>query len=301
MANDKLAALISPHRGGSLYELDVRSIGLNLLSTLARRPESYHRKVLAGAGGAMGGAKSIHDRVIFKQPGLDRQIRYDSYPRKGMQDHFFDNEVSLEAVANNEAMERGDFLNLGYEAKLLRNPHRIQARLARDGNAWGVPLRITKGFTMEAGSPVIDVAYMIEGLPPGRPFHFAVEFNLAGLPSKCDDRYFHDGRHNRMGHLGSKLDLNNTRSLHLVDEYLGIDVGVRISEPSGVWTFPIESVSQSEGGFELVHQSVVVMPHWLVVGDSSGRWSVTMQLIVDTSQAEARHEKSVQTPVAAIV
>jgi alpha-amylase len=301
LANDKLAALISPHRGGSLYELDVRAIGHNLLSTLARRPESYHRKVLAGAGQQMGGAKSIHDRVIFKQPDLDRQIRYDSYQRKAMQDHFFDNEVTPAAVAAGEALERGDFLNLGYEAKLLRNPHRIQARLARDGNAWGVPLRITKGFTMEAGSGILDVAYMIEGLPPGRPFHFAVEFNLAGLPPGCDDRYFHDGRHNRLGHLGSKLDLENARSLHLVDEWLGIDVGLRVSEPSGIWTFPIESVSQSEGGFELVHQSTVVMPHWLVVGDSSGRWSVTMQLIVDTSQAESRHEKAAQTPVAATV
>ena len=301
LANDKLAALISPHRGGSLYELDVRSICQNLLSTLARRPEAYHRKVLAGTGAKLEGAKSIHTQVVFKQPDLDKQIRYDAYQRKAMQDHFFDDDASLAMVAGNEALERGDFLNLGYEAKLLRNPHRIQARLMRDGNAWGVPLKITKGFTMEAGSGVIDVAYMIEGLPPGRSFHFGVEFNLAGLPSGCDDRYFHDGRHNRLGHLGTKLDLAGVRGVNLVDEWLGIDVGLRISEPSSIWTFPIESVSQSEGGFELVHQSIVVMPHWHVVGDASGRWSVTMQLVIDTSQAESRMEKSNQAAIAATV
>lgn len=301
LANDKLAALISPHRGGSLYELDVRSICQNLLSTLARRPEAYHRKVLAGTGSKLEGAKSIHSQVIFKQPDLDKQIRYDAYQRKAMQDHFFDDDATLAMAAANEAMERGDFLNLGYEAKLLRNPHRIQARLMRDGNAWGVPLKITKGFTMEAGSGVIDVAYMIEGLPPGRSFHFGVEFNLAGLPSGCEDRYFHDGRHNRLGHLGTKLDLAGVRGVNLVDEWLGIDVGLRISEPSSIWTFPIETVSQSEGGFELVHQSIVVMPHWHVVGDASGRWSVTMQLVVDTSQAESRMEKSTQAAIAATV
>ena len=301
LANDKLAALISPHRGGSLYELDVRSICQNLLSTLARRPEAYHRKVLAGTGSKLEGAKSIHSQVIFKQPDLDKQIRYDAYQRKAMQDHFFDDDATLAMAAANEAMERGDFLNLGYEAKLLRNPHRIQARLMRDGNAWGVPLKITKGFTMEAGSGVIDVAYMIEGLPPGRSFHFGVEFNVAGLPSGCDDRYFHDGRHNRLGHLGTKLDLAGARGVNLVDEWLGIDVGLRISEPSSIWTFPIETVSQSEGGFELVHQSIVVMPHWHVVGDASGRWSVTMQLVVDTSQAESRMEKSTQAAIAATV
>ena len=31
-----------------MYELDVRSICHNLLATLARQPEAYHRKVLAG-------------------------------------------------------------------------------------------------------------------------------------------------------------------------------------------------------------------------------------------------------------
>lgn len=293
LANDKLAALISPHRGGQLYELDVRSICLNLLSTLSRRPEAYHRKVLAGNGALGGGViAGVHDRVVFKQPDLDQRIRYDSYQRKGFQDHFFDNEATLSAVAANQALERGDFLQGGYEAKLLRNPHRIQARLTREGNAWGVPLKITKGFTLEAGSNVIDIAYLIEGLPQDRAFHFGVEFNFAGLPAGCDDRYFHDGKHNRLGHLGAQLDIANSRAVNLVDEWLGIDVGLRFSEASRIWTFPIETISQSEGGYEAVHQSTVVMPHWIITGDVAGRWSITMQLAIDTSQAESRMEKS---------
>ena len=31
-------------------------------------------------------------------------------------------------------------------------------------------------------------------------------------------------------------------------------------------------MSQSEGGFELVYQSTVVMPHWLLEPDQNGRW-----------------------------
>ena len=60
--------------------------------------------------------------------------------------------------------------------------------------------------------------------------------------------------------------------------------------PSHVWAFPIETVSQSEGGFELVHQSVVVLPHWYVRADQDGRWSVTMHLDLDTRLAESRME-----------
>jgi alpha-amylase len=302
LSNDRLVALLAPHRGGVLYELDVRSICHNLLATLARRPEAYHRKVLAGPASGNGSVASIHDRIVFKQPNLDQRIFYDSYPRKSLQDHFYDNEATLQSVLSSQAQERGDFLHGGYEAKLRRNPHRIQALMTREGNAWGVPLKITKGFAMESGSGVIDVAYLIEGIPAGRSFHFAVEFNLAGLPAGLDDRYFHDGRFNKLGQLGAQLDLDDTRGINLVDEWLGIDVGFRFSEPTRLWTFPIETVSQSEGGFELVHQSVCVMPHWIVTGDVQGRWSITMQMTVDTSQAETRmraHES--KTRVAATV
>jgi alpha-amylase len=57
-----------------------------------------------------------------------------------------------------------------------------------------------------------------------------------------------------------------------------------------LWTFPIESVSQSESGFELVHQSVAVLPHWIVRGDQQGRWSVAIHLSLNTAQAESRRE-----------
>ena len=78
------------------------------------------------------------------------------------------------------------------------------------------------------------------------------------------------------------------QSLNLVDEWLGIDVGLAFTRPTGVWTFPVETVSQSEGGFELVHQSVAVQPHWLVKPDAHGRWSITLQLAASTVLAEER-------------
>ena len=55
-----------------------------------------------------------------------------------------------------------------------------------------MPLRITKGLTLEAGSSLLEIAYLLEGLPHDRPLHFAVEFNFAGLPAGADDRYFYD-------------------------------------------------------------------------------------------------------------
>jgi len=292
LANDKLALLISPFQGGQLYELDVRSICHNLLATLTRRPEAYHRKVLAGATGANGNVASIHDRVVFKQPGLDQRLQYDAFPRKTLLDHFFDNEATLNAVVGGHAEEQGDFAQGTYEARVRRNPQRIQVHLSRLGRVQGQAIKITKGVTLTAGSSALEIAYLLEGLPPGQTFHFGVEFNFAGLPGNCDDRYFHDGDGRRLGHLGRQLDLNDVGAIGLVDEWLGIELVLRSSCLGALWAFPVETVSQSEGGFELVHQSVVVMPHWFVEADADGRWSVTMNLAADTSRAEHRKQSS---------
>jgi alpha-amylase len=83
----------------------------------------------------------------------------------------------------------------------------------------------------------------------------------------------------------------------MVDGWLGLDVALRASKPTGFWAFPVEAVSQSEGGFEAVHQSVCVMPHWLVEPDKKGRWSITMHLAVDATHTEnhAHHPAAAAT------
>ena len=71
-------------------------------------------------------------------------------------------------------------------------------------------------------------------------------------------------------------------------------VPIEANRPTGFWTFPIGTVSQSESGIELVHQSVVVQPHWIVRGDKQGRWSVVMRLSADTSLAQQRQQQTDQ-------
>ena len=140
----------------------------------------------------------------------------------------------------------------------------------------GDPVTITKAVTMDAGG--VSIAYLLENIPSHRSTRFAVEMNFAGLPAGADDRYFSDVDGNRLGQLGQTLDLSDATGLSLSDRWLGIDVDLRIDRPSGVWAMPIETVSLSEAGFEAVHQSVSVQPHWHVVPDSDGRWAVTMRI-----------------------
>ncbi|MCA9247343.1 MAG: DUF1926 domain-containing protein [Planctomycetales bacterium] len=292
LANDKLIALAAPASGGMLYELDLRSICLNLLATLARRPEAYHRKVLAGASQHQGSAASIHDRVVFKQEGLDRRVVYDRHMRKSMIDHFYANDVNPANVASGKAQELGDFVTGAYEAVVRSKADRIQLQMIRTGTVDGQSIKITKGITLNAGESRVEIAYLIEGLPADRTFHFAPEFNFAALPAGAEDRYFYDADRTRHGHLGTQLDWATCTSIGMCDEWLGLDANFSFNQPTGLWTYPIESVSQSEGGFELVHQSLVVQPHWHINGQNNGAWSATMVLEFDTSMAENRRREA---------
>ena len=101
-----------------------------------------------------------------------------------------------------------------------------------------------------------------------------------------------------LGQLGAHLDLHETDSLGLTDEWLGIDVGLKCSRPTSFWTFPIESVSGSEGGYELVHQSVAVISHWQIQPEADGSWSVTIHLAADTTKAESRQQEAATTVAA---
>lgn len=278
LSNEHMILWLDPARGGRMYEWDVREIKQNLLATLQRRPEAYHRKVLAGPGAGDGDVASIHDRVVFKQAGLDDCVQYDRYARKSLMDHFFDNEATLESVMAGESPERGDFVDLPFEAKLRRGSDRVQAQMRREGNAWGIPITLTKAVTIDQHSDSMAVTYLLENLPPGRPLHFAIEWNFAGLPAGADDRYFSDANGERLGQLGETVDLDDARSLMLSDRWLDIDVELTCDRASGIWAFPIATVSQSESGFELVHQSVCVMPHWIVQADANGRWSVRIEV-----------------------
>ena len=139
---------------------------------------------------------------------------------------------------------------------------------------------------------------MIEGLPTDRSFHFGVDFNFAGMPDGQDDRYFSDSSGKQLGQLGSTLDLKEVQQISLTDQWLGISVALETDRPGGIYAYPIQTVSQSESGFELVHQSVCVQPHWIVRADANGRWVCRMKLALktikgdDASSEESRTDQS---------
>jgi alpha-amylase len=284
LENDALIALVRPAFGGHVYELDVRQNAINVLATLERRPEAYHQAILEAihrAGNTHGPGEapaSIHDRVVLKQQGLDRLLVYDAHPRKALVDHFYAVDVTLDDLASCRDVERGDFVTGTYLARVQREAKRVALVMERPGLAAGHALRIKKTIELAAGSPVLEVRYELLDLPRAACLHFAVELNLAAMAGHADDRYYADHQGGKLGMLDARLDLAHTEGVFLTDEWLEVTVGLGWSHPGGLWCYPIETVSQSEGGFESVYQSSAVVPHWQVTADDSGRWEVRISL-----------------------
>jgi alpha-amylase len=105
---------------------------------------------------------------------------------------------------------------------------------------------------------------------------FAVEFNLAMLAGSDPSRYYRLPSEPQAGLLADKKVFENQRELAVVDEWLGLEATLSCSEPAQMWAYPIETVSQSESGFELVFQSASVTPRWSLKVPPGGTWRVTL-------------------------
>lgn len=294
LASHRLVSFLSPAHGGHLYELDIRGAKHNLLATLCRRPEPYHDIIRKAAQEQAQGAQNgedigkIHNAVRFKQPGLEQKLQYDNTPRKSLMDHFYQPGVDLDTVINGGG-ELGDFVEGVYLSSVRRTDDECDVRMSRKGHVGPYEVEVTKTVSLsKSAAGTLVVQYELSNLPTEVPLHFGVEFNFAGMAAGASDRYYYNHMGKQLGQLESKLDLEKLDRIGLVDEWLGLDAALDLSTPASIWTFPIETISQSEGGYELVHQSSVVIPHWEFVADDEGRWSVKITLSLDTSAAQAK-------------
>lgn len=298
LSNQRLVAMFAPACGGHMYELDLRTCRTNLLATLNRRPEAYHARIIEHAEKLREAAArgeelqdevaSIHDIVRFKQPDLDQRIGYDTWPRKSLVDNFLQPDLSVDSYRNGEGTF-GGFATSTYEASLRKADTEILLEMRGRGSISGADVEVRKFVVISADRPnELVIQYQLHGLPRHVPLHFASEFNFATMPGGASDRYFYAGDGSQLGTLDSHQSLDQTDRIGLVDEWQGLDVSLELSQAGGIWAFPIETISNSESGFELVHQSVSVIPHWEFVAPDDGPWCADLRLVLDTSLARAR-------------
>jgi alpha-amylase len=67
----------------------------------------------------------------------------------------------------------------------------------------------------------------------------------------------------------------------LVDEWLKLKVTLLFSQSAALWRAPVETVSQSEAGFERVYQSSMVMPIWRISLRPGATWETTITVKIE--------------------
>ncbi len=276
ISNPQINAFISPARGGALMELDYRPACFNLSNVLCRRPEVYHQDILTAGktGGETGDPPhSIHSRVRFKEEGLEEKLIYDRWDRYSFMDHCLAPGTSLEQFKNNRHEALLCFEVQPYQWEHGDDPVDPQApfvlRLQREStgdSSREKHLAVEKTYTFDPQEAKLEVSYSLQNKGEKRlDFIWMVEHNFTLLAGDAADRtyvlpegWLEDSR------MASAGVLSDIQTLGMRDEFFGFELQLNYSPAVELWRFPVETVSQSEEGFESVYQGSCIAGCWRV-------------------------------------
>jgi hypothetical protein len=244
--------LARPAGGGTLAEIDYRPWSRNLSNVLGRRREAYHQA--AAEDSPEGTGKSIHELAKKLPPEAAELTRYDWYPRLSLIDHFFRPGTTFDEFRRIDYAEQGDFVGGAFSYAISAGALVLERR----GFVWvgeeRRPVAVRKSITCGGGA--LRAAIEIRNLS-GRPLAlvFGSEWNLLAFPHE--------------------IELLGPRGAALYG-------GALLFEPEAadaVWTFALRTLSQSEEGFDIIHQGYCLCPVWSaeLAGDATKRFSLVLK------------------------
>jgi 4-alpha-glucanotransferase len=259
--------------GGGIGRWDLREVGFPLAAVMRRRPEAYHAKLRAhersrpGATWAAesdaavpvdeaGHPASIHEIVTTKQSGLSDLLHYDGYERRSALVRVLPLETTPRDVADGTAEDLVDTLTVPWTLDALGDD-RVALRLAAG------PLELRKEVSIGGGrlDPTLTVKLVATNVSTS-PFEglLGIEFAMMLLGGGHNPAAFHEVDGRRIAH-DESLTAGAVERLLAGNDQVGVIVETVADGPLDAWISPIESVSNSESGFELVYQGSCVLLH----------------------------------------
>ncbi len=257
MISNSLLALFDEKDGGQMTELLLRDKSWNLQNTLTRRKEAYHYKIENAVHDALehkkptdessAGIDTIHGVDMGKLKEYEEHLRFDWHLRNSFVSHVSDFNLSLDSFMWCNYKEYGDFANMPFSIS-QKSPNSIT--LVRNGGIYAdrrYATKLTKEITLKENKILFGCA--IESECPYN-LQYLVEFNLhfANLAEiKVDSKPF-DGR----------AHFENISSLGIKDPYTQKTITFRFKQPCDAYLFRVDTVSQSESGFDLTNQGLAI-------------------------------------------
>lgn len=255
---------IAPSKGGHIFELDYKPGDFNLLDTLSRRKEAYHKDLFKAKEDSAGQHASIHDLARQFDDGIKKDLVYDRYRRLSLVDHFLGNDTGPEEFRKNNYVEGGDFIEKEYIDALEMTDSRITVKLERTADVFRSKFNLLKTVTVRKNERVIDLDYKITNLSKNTvEVRFGVEFNFGMLGGDSPERFYYSpGRDLKDTRMVSTGEEKGVKVFGIIDKWLKLDINLEASEEFDLWRFPIETISQSIGRLEKVYQSSAVLLSW---------------------------------------
>jgi len=252
-----LSAIVAPARGGAVVELDHLPRAVNLCDVLSRRIEGYHRKVADARtpGADTGVPRSIHELHLAKEEGLERYLVADRHGRHLFLEHLLPPETTFEDFVGERHRDLVDLATGRWEVAGIHEEGHVSIRLERETGG----VSIAKTLVVRVHDRVA-ATYEIAARGEERPVIFASELSFS-LPTEDPSQCYFDLGTERVG-LRMPGRLPAAYLLRAVDEHTRLQVSFAASWHAEIWRFPLETVSQSEEGFERNLQGTTVVFLW---------------------------------------
>ena len=278
LGTESLALTIRPAQGGCLSELSVRSIPLNILDTLTRRPEVYHdQREPPHPDSSSDQIKTIHELPPGGKGLLLNTPRYDRHRRVSLLEALLPPAADLAAWDRGEGVAPFDF---GASQWTTQTKHETESRIslilrACAAYSRGDSIDLEKMVDLSAGGKSFRVHYSFHS-PAPLEGTFVSQWNFALTAGEAPGRYFElAGRPS----LASEGETQGT-TLTLVDEWAGIAVEMAWRQPARVHYAPIHTVSLSEAGFEQIYQGTSLLVGWSVNLTPLEAWEETLTVTI---------------------
>ncbi len=274
LTSDRYAALVVPDDGGTIAALDFRPPNVALINSLARRPETYHARLRNLSAHPSHGAQSIHDQARAKEAGLERWLQYDRWPRNSFRLLLFARDKSHDDYAKVQLNEDGALAGGLYRVTGSSNTN--VALAYEDSPDWLVEKEISFAPSPSGFDVACDVIVRRKGAGDAS-VNIGIEVIVNFLAPSEPDRFFEVN--------GSRHPLRYSAaapgpSLRVVDEWQKAAVALDAPSARDLWIAPIETVSESEDGFERIYQGSQIAAIWPVDFASGAEWKGRLVLRV---------------------
>lgn len=179
-------------------------------------------------------------------------------------DCFLSPDADLNKFSQGKAKELSDFSSKPYFFMPKRSQQEVSLSLSCESPIEGLLIKLEKQITLLAKQSIVHLDYKITNLGQDQDeFWFGpkIVFSLTGEEEATITKQI--------------------KSLTFVDEQRAFDISLEFEGLTDVWSWPLKTVSDSEGQEEVVNQGSMVFPNWKFILSPGQSWETKIVLRIE--------------------